>query len=190
MSSLAFRGGEPLAKLAAMDPLLETERLALREMTDDDAGFYLAMLSDPDFKAHIADRGVRTEEQALAHMQDRVFTSYEVHGFGMWLVSRKQDGAAIGMAGLVKRDFLDFVDIGYAFLPSGRGEGYATEASAGVMRYAIEHFGIDKLAAIVSPANGASIRVLERLGFSHCGQMQFPDDGDICEYFLCDLSPA
>ena len=108
------------------------------------------------------------------------------HGFGMWLVSRKSDGRAIGMAGLVKRDFLKHVDLGYAFLPAGRGAGYATEAASAVVDYARERFGIRRLAAIVSPANHASIRVLERLGFNPAGRVKFPDDGDICEHFLLD----
>ena len=95
-----------------MNSLFETERLSIRELDSADAGFYLAMLTDPDFKANIADRGVRSEAQALASMQDRVFTSYEVHGFGMWLVSRRDTGEAVGMAGLVKRDFLEYVDLG------------------------------------------------------------------------------
>lgn len=163
--------------------LFETERLQLRELTEADGAFYLAMLSDPDFKTHIADRGVRTLEQAVAHMQERVFASYDAHGFGMWLVSRKDDGEAVGMAGLVKRDFLRNVDVGYAFLPAGRGAGFATEAAAGVVAYAWREFGIKRLSAIVSPANGASVRVLERLGFRHAGRVRFPDDGDLCEHY-------
>ena len=166
--------------------LFESERLRFREMTEDDGGFYLAMLSDRDFKTHIGDRGLVTEEQAITNMQERVFSSYDVHGFGMWLVSRKQDGEAIGMAGLVKRDFLKNVDLGYAFLPDGRGAGYATEAAAAVVDYARSRFGIKRLAAIVSPENGASIRVLERLGFKRAGRVKFPDDGDVCEHFLLD----
>jgi RimJ/RimL family protein N-acetyltransferase len=166
--------------------LFETGRLRFREMTEADGGFYLAMLSDPDFKTHIGDRGVTTEEQAIANLQERVFSSYDVHDFGMWLVCRKRDGAAIGMAGLVKRDFLKNVDLGYAFLPAGRGAGYATEAAAAVIDYAGSRFGIRRLAAIVSPDNSASIRVLERLGFDRTGQVRFPDDGDLCEHFLLD----
>ena len=166
--------------------LFETERLRFREMTEDDGGFYLAMLSDRDFKTHIGDRGLVTEEQAITNMQERVLSSYDVHGFGMWLVSRKQDGEAIGMAGLVKRDFLKHVDLGYAFLPDGRGAGYATEAAAAVVDYARSRFGIRRLAAIVSPENSASIRVLERLGFKRAGRVKFPDDGDVCEHFLLD----
>lgn len=166
-----------------MTPLFETARLSVREMDETDADFYLAMLSDPDFKANIADRGIRTLEQALASLQDRVFTSYEVHGFGMWLVARRDTGEHIGMAGLVKRDFLELVDLGYSFLPSGRGAGFATEAARGVMDFAQQRFGLTHLAAITAPHNKASIRVLERLGFAHRGQVQFPDDGDLCEHF-------
>jgi RimJ/RimL family protein N-acetyltransferase len=166
--------------------LFQTERLRLREMTEADSAFYLAMLSDPDFKTHIADRGVRTIEQASAHMQERVFASYDAHGFGMWLVSRKQDGESLGMAGLVKRDFLRNVDLGYAFLPAGRGAGYATEAAAGVVEYARTQLGIRRLSAIVSPGNAPSVRVLERLGFAHCGRVQFPDNGDICEHYVVE----
>ena len=106
--------------------IIETAQLALREMTESDAAFYLEMLSDPDFRTNIADRGIRTQEAALVSLRERVFTSYEVHGFGMYLVSRKSDGEAIGMAGLVKRDFLENVDLGYAFLPRGRGHGFAS----------------------------------------------------------------
>lgn len=167
--------------------LLETERLAVRRMNEDDAPFYLAMLSDPDFKQHIADRGVRSVEGALANMRDRVFASYDAHGFGMWLVCRRDSGEALGMAGLVKREFLPEVDLGYAFLPAGRGAGFATEVCRGIMDYAASAFGLSRLAAIVSPQNAASIRVLQRLGFSHTGQVRFPDDGDVCEYYLAEL---
>jgi RimJ/RimL family protein N-acetyltransferase len=170
----------------AAPALFETERLRLREMTEADGAFYLAMLSDPDFKTHIADRGVRTLEQAIAHMQARVFASYDAHDFGMWLVCRKSDGESIGMAGLVKRDFLRNVDVGYAFLPAGRGAGYATEAAAGVIEYASRRFGIRRLSAIVAPGNVASIGVLTRLGFCHSGRLRFPDDGEFCEHYEVD----
>jgi RimJ/RimL family protein N-acetyltransferase len=167
--------------------IIETTQLALREMTESDAAFYLEMLSDPDFRTNIADRGIRTEEAALASLRERVFTSYEVHGFGMYLVSRNSDGEAIGMAGLVKRDFLENVDLGYAFLPRGRGQGFATEASRACIALAREQFGIRRLAAITAPENTASIRVLEKLGFRQVGTVQFPDDGDLCSHFLLDL---
>jgi len=167
--------------------LIETEHLGLREMQDSDAPFYLEMLSDPDFKSNIGDRGLITLEDALKHMKDRVYASYEAHGFGMYLVSLKSNDEAIGMAGLVKRDFLDYVDLGYAFLPRGRGRGFAAEAAAACVEMAAEHFGIVRLAAITDPDNLSSIRVLDKLGFTMEGSVQYPEDGDSCSYFLLDV---
>jgi RimJ/RimL family protein N-acetyltransferase len=167
--------------------IVDTAQLSLREMKNSDAGFYLEMLSDPDFKTNIGDRGVLTEQDALTHMQDRIYASYEAHGFGMYLVTRKSDGEAIGMAGLVKREFLNYVDVGYAFLPRGRGQGFATEAAAACVELARERFGLKRLAAITDPDNGASIRVLEKLSFVSAGQVKYPDDGEMCAYFLLDL---
>ena len=167
--------------------VVDTAQLSLREMKNSDAGFYLEMLSDPDFKANIGDRGVLTEQDALTHMHDRVYASYEAHGFGMYLVTRKSDGESIGMAGLVKREFLKYVDVGYAFLPRGRGQGFATEAAAACVELARERFDLKRLAAITDPGNGVSIRVLENLGFVSAGQVHYPDDGEMCAYFLLDL---
>lgn len=167
--------------------IVDTAQLSLREMRNSDAGFYLEMLTDPDFKANIGDRGLLTEQDAHTHMHDRVYASYDAHGFGMYLVSRRSDGEAIGMAGLVKRDFLQYVDVGYAFLPRGRGQGFATQAAAACVELARERFGLKRLAAITDPGNEASIRVLEKLDFVRAGEVQFPDDGEMCAYFLLDL---
>ncbi len=171
-------------------PIIESERLALRAMTEDDAGFYLEMLSDPDFKTNIGDRGLLSLNDARSNMRERVFSSYETYGFGMYLVTRRSDGEAVGMAGLVKRSFLEDVDVGYAFLPRGRGQGFATEAAAVCLRLARETFQMQRLAAIVAPHNAASIRVLDKLGFRHIGMVQFPDDGELCSHFLIDLPMA
>jgi RimJ/RimL family protein N-acetyltransferase len=89
---------------------------------------------------------------------------YEKHGFGLWHVSRKSDGSAIGMCGLLKRDTLPDVDIGYAYFPEFWGQGYAVEAAAGALAYGARKFGLRRVVAIVSDHNAGSIRVLEKLG--------------------------
>ncbi len=165
----------------------ESDRLRMRRFVDADAAFYQEMLADPDFKTNIGDRGIDNLETALENMRNRVYTSYEVHGFGMYLAERKSDGVAVGMAGLVKRDFLKNVDVGYAFLPVGRGQGFATEAAAAMIDHARNDFGLKRLAAITALNNIPSIRVLERLGFRDAGTLQFPDDGEFCAHFLLDL---
>ncbi|MEE4661384.1 MAG: GNAT family N-acetyltransferase [Halieaceae bacterium] len=170
------------------ETLFTTARLAARELLPEDAPFYMELLNDADFKRYIGDRGVRTLELALQHLEARVFSSYDAHGFGMWHISRRSDNRAVGIAGLVKRDFLDEVDLGYALLPAARGLGYATEAGQGVMDYARDHFSLRRLAAIISLDNNASVRVLERLGFQRQGEVSFPDGGDRCDYYLAELT--
>lgn len=71
----------------------------------------------------------------------------------------------MGLCGLIKRDSLEDVDIGYAFLPQFRGQGYAREAAAAVLQYGKERFDFKRLAAITSPDNHDSYSLLENLGF-------------------------
>lgn len=166
-----------------------TPRLRIRRFADSDAPFYLALLNDPGFKANIADRGLHSVEAALDSMRERLYRSYAENGFGLYLAERREDGIPVGMAGLVKRDFLEYVDLGYAFLPIGRGQGLATEASAAMLTHARDDFGLERLAAITAPMNQSSIRVLERLGFRSAGSKTFPDDGELCAYFEISLQP-
>ena len=129
-----------------------------------DAAFILELLNDPDFVRYIADRGVRTLEDARRFVEERFVESYRRNGFGLWLVEPKRSGATAGMCGLVRREGLDGVDIGYAFLPALRGMGYAAESAAAVLAYARDALGLKRLLAITSPDNAASGRVLEKTG--------------------------
>jgi ribosomal-protein-alanine N-acetyltransferase len=153
--------------------LLETPRLRLRRFVLEDAPFILALLNSAGWLRYIGDRGVRTVEDARGYLE-RASTSYARHGFGLYHVAQKSDGAAVGTCGLLKRDYLDDVDIGFAFLPQFTGRGYASEACARVMAHAREDLGCRRLAAIVQADNGASQRVLAKLGLSDVGPVQLP----------------
>lgn len=144
--------------------VIETERLKLREVNETDAAFVLELLNDPDFVRNVADRGVRTLEDSRRFIAERFVESYRRNGFGFWLVEPKGSDAPAGICGLVKRDALPGVDVGYAFLPPFRSKGYAYEAAAAVTAYARDVVGLKRLLAIVNPDNAASIRVLEKLG--------------------------
>src|SRR5512137_488968 len=100
--------------------ILETERLTLRELCLDDAGFILALLNDPAFIRFIGDRNVRSLEAARGYLKGPM-DSYGRNGFGLWLVEDKA-GTPLGICGLIKRDALPHVDIGYAFLPQFRSQ--------------------------------------------------------------------
>ena len=92
---------------------------------------------------------------------------YAERGFGLWLVERKSDRAALGICGLVKREQLEDVDLGFAFLPRYRSQGYAQESAQGVLDYARGTVGLERVVAITSPDNHASSRLLEKLGFAY-----------------------
>ena len=143
--------------------ILDTERLRLRTLSLDDAPFYLEVVNTPGFIKFIGDRGIRTVDAAREAIAGGPVAMQASLGHSLYLVERKEDGAPIGMCGLIKRETLDHVDIGYAFLPEFGGKGYATEAAAGVLAYA-PSVGIRRLLAITSPGNDASDAVLRRIG--------------------------
>lgn len=147
-----------------MTTILDTERLALRELNDGDAAFTLELLNSPGWIRFIGDRGMRTEDEARDYLAKGPIDMYRRLGFGLYAVLRKGDATPIGMCGLIKRDNLDDVDIGFAFLDRHAGQGYAFEAAKAVMSHAREVLGIQRIVAITSVDNERSIRLLEKIG--------------------------
>ena len=143
--------------------ILDTERLVLRTIALDDAAFYLELVNDPAFIEHIGDRGIRTLDGAREAIANGPIAMQAALGHSLYVTELKDGGTPIGMCGLIKRDTLDDVDIGYAFLPQYRGRGYAYEAAAAVFAYA-PTIGIRRLLAITSPSNAGSIALLCKLG--------------------------
>jgi [ribosomal protein S5]-alanine N-acetyltransferase len=148
--------------------VVETERLILRPFGSGDARFVLRLLNEPSFVENIGDRGVRTLEQAERYLADGPIASYARHGHGLWLVALKETREPIGMCGLLKREQLADVDLGYAFLPEFWSSGYAHESARATLEWARSR-GMQRIVAIVSPANAPSIRLLAKLGFAFEG---------------------
>jgi RimJ/RimL family protein N-acetyltransferase len=146
--------------------ILSTERLTLSLITLDDAGFYLELVNDPTWVSNIRDMGIHTVEESRDSILNNLIASQKKDGFSFYLVRRLQDNVAMGMCGLKKRDFLDNVDLGYAFLPRYAGQGYALEAAIAVVQYARTVLALPKLAAITSPENQRSNQLLHKLGFA------------------------
>jgi ribosomal-protein-alanine N-acetyltransferase len=155
--------------------VLETARLRLRRLTLEDAPFILELLNDPLFVRFVGDRGVRTEEAARAYIANGPLTSYAKHGFGLYHVALKENDAPVGMCGLLKRDVLEDVDIGFAYLPQHGGKGYATEAALGTMAYAKTSLGLKRIVAITAPDNVASQNVLRKIGLRHEQTIKLPN---------------
>jgi len=164
--------------------VLETDRLVLRRMSVDDAEFMLGLLNEPSWLRFIGDRGVRTLEDARAYVLKGPVDMYDRHGFGLYLTELKGEGVPIGICGLVKRDFLADVDIGFALLPGFWGQGYAYEAAAAVMEYGKEALGLKRIVAITNPENHSSIRLLEKLGLKFDRMIRATADGPEIRLFV------
>ena len=160
--------------------VLETPRLTLRRLTVEDATFILALVNEPSWLLHIGDKHVRTLEDARRYIAGGPMAMYARHGFGLYLVERREDAAPLGICGLLKRDTLEDVDIGFAFLPAYWGRGYAREAAVATLAQAREVFGLARVVAIASPANTSSIRLLESVGFVFERALRMPgEDHDV-----------
>jgi len=167
---------------------IETERLSIRPLTAGDAGFILELLNEPSFIKNIGDRGVRTLSDAERYIENGPVTSYVRNGFGLCLVTLKESGESIGMCGLIKREALEDVDIGYAFLPRFWSKGYALEAALAVRRYASEVVGLKRIVAIVDPQNQGSIRVLEKIGMQFEKMVRLSQDDIELKLFALELN--
>lgn len=144
--------------------ILETERLILRTMQITDAPFYRQLLNTREFVDHLGDRKIHTLKAARDSIRTGPVAMQALLGHSIYLVELKSAGAPIGMSGLIKRDTLEDVDLGYAFLPEYFGQGFAREAALAVLEHARRDIGLRRVVAITSPCNEASNRVLARVG--------------------------
>lgn len=145
--------------------VISTTRLNLRELRPEDADFYFALVRDPDWIRFIGDRGYAQVEQAREALVTQTIPGYTKQGFGLWLTETKLDRTPMGICGLVKREGLDDIDLGFAFLPAARGQGYAHEAAAACLAYGFNTLGQSRIVAITDPENHPSKRLLLKLGF-------------------------
>ena len=122
-------------------------------------------MNDPSWLQFIGNKSVKTVEDARGNILDRHVDMYNRLGFGLYLTELKGEGVPVGICGLIKRDALDDVDLGFAFLPGFRGKGYGFEAASAAMGYGKNVLGLNRIVAITTQDNDASIKLLEKLGF-------------------------
>lgn len=163
--------------------ILETDRLRLRHLSPDDAGFILELVNEPAWLRFIGDRGIRTLDDAQNYIRNGPMESYSRFGFGLYLVGLKADGSPLGICGLIKRETLPDVDLGFAFLPNFWGQGYATEAASAALVFAQNTLGLKRIVAITHPDNDRSVRVLEKLGLRFERMIQLSADGPELKLF-------
>ncbi len=153
-----------------MVPLIETERLRLREIRESDLPFQAEMLGDEEVMRHLGGNRHSREETWRRMMAAR--GAWEMFGYGYWTAERVEDGAYLGTVGFAdyKRDMAPSIEglpeMGWIFAPHAQGKGYASEAVAAGLAWADNALEGRELTAIISHGNVASIRLAEKSGFS------------------------
>jgi RimJ/RimL family protein N-acetyltransferase len=148
-----------------MMQVAETGRLCVRRLEAGDASFIFRLLNDPSWIRYIGDKGIGTLDDASRYLRNGPLAMYERVGFGLYAVELKDGREPIGMCGLIRRDVLADVDLGFAFLPDYRRCGYAFEAASAVLSYGLGTLGLRRVVAILTRDNAPSARLLGKLGF-------------------------
>ena len=167
--------------------VLETQRLRLRRLDLDDAAFIVDLLNEPSFLQYIGDKGVRTLDDAHQYLLEGPMASYEQFGFGLYMVESKDNGSPMGICGLLKRDTLDDVEVGFAFLPAFWLQGYATESASAVMAYGRRALGLRRIVAITQPDNLGSTKTLEKIGLTFEKMVRLSEDDIALQLFVSDI---
>jgi [ribosomal protein S5]-alanine N-acetyltransferase len=141
---------------------LNTERLRISALEEADAPFIYQLLNSEGWLTFIGNRNIDN----LAAAENYVARVYEKGPINYWKVVRKEDGVRLGIMTLLKKDYLDYYDIGFAFLPEYNGQGYALEASKALLNHAKDTLQFEIVTAVVLESNGKSIHLLTKLGFT------------------------
>lgn len=159
-----------------MSQICSSERLIIRHLDLNDAEFIFQLLNQDSWLRFIGDKQIHDLDAARKYLTEGPLAMYQQHGFGLFAVQRKMDNQVIGLCGLIKRDTLPDIDIGFAFLDEFSGLGYAHEAALSIKDYAQNTLKLTRLIAIVNPANQRSMRLLEKIGLAFESQISLSED--------------
>ena len=151
-------------------PLLETDRLLLREWRDSDFEVYAAMCADPEVMRYLGGKTFNRME-AWRHMAFLI-GHWDLLGYGQWAVEEKESGKFIGRLGFLNPADWPGFEIGWTLARNVWGKGFATEAARRALQFGFNELDKDHVISLIHPDNAASIRVAERLGESLEGKTE------------------
>ncbi len=160
-----------------------TDRLIIRKLRNTDAEFIYQLVNQKSWLKYIGTRNVNNLNDAQGYIQKIHNDMYNVYGVGLWCVVLKNTKQAIGIAGLIKRDILDHLDLGFAVLDSFTKNGFIHEAGEAIIEYAKHYTNEDKILAIAMPNNHRSHKLLAKLGFAKTGDIKDHKQKDVLNLF-------
>lgn len=152
-----------------MNIVIETGRLVLRTFTNEDAQLIYQLNIDPEVTRYTLDPVVDIE-QAQEILEQIIIPQYALYNYGRWAVHIKPNLEFIGWCGLKAIPDRNEIDLGYRFLRSEWGKGYATEAADASIRHGFEKLNLERIIGRALPGNLGSIRVLEKCGMNYIGE--------------------
>lgn len=147
---------------------IETDRLLMSPLSLVDDKFILELVNSEGWLRFIGERNVKTVEDA----QKYIHKILEAQNVDYHVVRLKADKRSLGVVTYIKKDYLDFPDIGFAFLPRYSGMGYAFEASKALLNKVLSDSNIPNICATTVPENVKSIQLLSKLGFQFQGTIE------------------
>jgi RimJ/RimL family protein N-acetyltransferase len=145
-----------------------TERLILNDLQPNDHPFIFELVNSPGWLEFIGDRNIRTAEDAIAYIEKIKGNPHIMY----WVVKLKADQIPAGIITLIKREYLEHYDIGFAFLPKYTNYGYSSEATRAILNVLPAEMLKDKIIAITTKKNERSINLLEKLKFRYEGGIE------------------
>lgn len=152
-----------------MNIVIETERLILRTFTEDDGLLIYELNKDPDVTQYTGDP-VQDIEHACQILKQVILPQYALYNHGRWAVHVKSGLEFIGWCGLKARPERNEIDLGYRFMKSAWGKGFATEAAFACLQYGFEKLNLPRIVGRAMPQNIASLKVLEKCGMKYIGE--------------------
>ncbi len=163
--------------------LLKTDRLVLRNWSDDDQAVLHRLYSDEAIMKYFPFRKSRAESDAILTKFRNGITD---RGYGWSVVALRKGCKAIGFTGLsnFQEDlaFCPVTEIGWRFLPEVWGNGYATEAASAWLEYGFNKIGLEKIVSFAVPENTGSTAVMTRIGMTHYPELDFDHPGVSDDY--------
>lgn len=164
---------------------LVTERCFLREFSIDDAKHFLALNANPEVLKYTGDVPFQDLDEATNFVQN--YNAYKKHNMGRWSVVLREENEWIGWCGLKYHPVENFVDLGFRFHQKHWNQGYATETAKACIKYGFKDLGLNQLIARAHPKNTASLRVIEKLGFSYVENIFDEKQNEIMQFRLTTL---
>jgi RimJ/RimL family protein N-acetyltransferase len=149
-----------------MHIILETNRLLLRTFTIEDASLIYELNLNPDVTRYTGDP-VKDLHHAAEILKKVILPQYTLYNHGRWAVHIKERMEFIGWCGLKTRPERKEIDLGYRFLKTAWGKGYATEAAFACIKYGFEKLSLQRIVGRAMPENIGSLRVLEKCGMTY-----------------------